>query len=205
MMLGYWLLWALFFSRTSARYLSTFFLVAALLGAYGLVSLAVRSKWLARATGLVVAILLLLMALLSAYRAAPHAGAVFALDRSAEDTYLQKYMADYRVMQYIGDYLPAGARIYIWDGQPRGYYVNRDYVYARLVPLYTSFGKPPEEWRERLRELGITHVLYHRRAVLAPGQHPGQDPFASVSRSFIDLYFGPALIRVGSYTLHELK
>jgi hypothetical protein len=203
--LGYWILWALLFSRTSARYLSTFLLIAALLGAYGLVSLTLRSKWLTRATGIVVTLLLLWMTLFSVYRAAPHAGAVFALDQAAEEAYLRRYMADYRVMRYIGESVPANARLYIWDGQPRGYYVNREYIYARLVPLYSKFGQAPEEWRERLRELGITHVLYHRRAVLAPGQRPGQDPFAGVSRSFIDRYFGPALIRVGSYTLHELK
>jgi hypothetical protein len=205
---SYWLLWAFFFSRTSIRYLSTFFLLAAVLGAYALVSLATRHRAMQWAG----AVVLVMLAVISA-EATAGAGrflpTVLALDRTAESRYLATYMEDYNMLLYISANLPPDARVYVWDGQPRGYYIARPYVYARLVPLYTGFASQPAEWRERLKQLGITHILLNRvngrGEVLAPGQPPGYDPDWQVSRDFAQRYFDRALTVVGEYALYELN
>jgi hypothetical protein len=205
---AYWLLWAFFFSRTSIRYLSTFFLLAAVLGAYALVSLAMRHRAM-RFAGAVVVVILTLMSAEATASAGRFLPTVFALDKTAESRYLATYMEDYNMMSYISANLPPNAKIYVWDGQPRGYYMARPYVYARLVPLYTGFASQPAEWRERLRQLGITHILLNRvnsrGEVLAPGQPPGYDPDWQVSQDFARRYFGRALIVVGEYALYELR
>jgi hypothetical protein len=205
---AYWLLWAFFFSRTSIRYLSTFFLLAAVLGAYALVSLATRHRAM-RWAGAVVIVMLVVMSAEATAGAGRFLPTVFALDKAAESHYLETYMEDYNMMRYISANLPPDARVYVWDGQPRGYYIARPYVYARLVPLYTGFASEPSEWRERLRQLGITHILLNRVSsageVLAPGQPPGYDPDWQVSRDFASRYFGRALTVVGEYALYELK
>lgn len=209
--LEYWLAWAFFFSRTSARYLSTFFLLCAVLGAFGVVSLAARMRQpLARnAIGVAVGVLLVWQAISSAASVGYYLPAVFSFDRStdrsAEETYLAAYMEDYPMMEYIAENTPRNAVIYVWDGQPRGYRVPRAYVYARLVPLYSEFGSSPEQWRARLRELGITYVLTHERAQLAPGQQPGADPLDAAATAFRERYFGPTLFSVDDYALYELK
>ena len=186
---AYWVLWAFFFSRTSIRYLSTFFLLAALLGAYGLVSMAMRYRQLRLVVAGIVAVALGFLAVQSVLSLGPYVPTVLAVDRSAEQTYLQTYMQDYPMIKYIGDNTPQTAKIYVWDGQPRGYYIPRDYVYARLVPLYTGFGEEAEKWRARLTELGITHVLVHNRRILAPGQPLDYDPEAPDAQRFASLYF----------------
>jgi hypothetical protein len=205
--LWYWLLWAFFFSRTSARYLSTFYLLCALLGAYALVSLATRfhQPILRLLLGALIGGLLLLQAVQSATSLGYYLPAAFALDRSAEEQYLAAHTDDYPLISYIEENTPPEAVIYVWDGQPRGYRLPRTYVYARLVPLYTGFGSPPDRWRDRLRELGITHVLTHARDRLAPGQPPGEDPFQEAANQFSERYFGPPLLEAGDYTLYELK
>ena len=202
---GYWLLWALFFSRTSARYLSTFFLLASLLGAYAIISFASRwgfARWVA---GGILGVLLGAMAVQAVSSVGPYLGTTLTFDQGAEVEYLDRYMADYPLMRHIEEKTPVDARVYVWDGQPRGYYIERPYVYARLVPLYTAFGTEPEQWRARLEELGITHVLVHSRDILAPGQAPGVDPALEAGRRFGELYFSQPLFQVGNFTLYELR
>jgi len=202
---AYWVIWAFFFSRTSIRYLSTFFLLAALLGAYGLVSMVMRYRQLRLAIAGVTGVALGFLAIQTALSLGPYLPTVFAVDRAAERQYLQTYMQDYQVMQYIADKTRPNAAIYVWDGQPRGYYIPRKYVYARLVPLYTGFGSEIEQWRGRLAELGITHILVHNRRILAPGQPLDFDPEAPDAQRFAAQYFSPPLFTVGEYVLYELR
>lgn len=204
---GYWLMWLLFFSHTSARYLSTFFLLCSVLGACGIVSLGTQSRQPAiKFLGGAITGTLLVWHLIQSAASLPYyLPTVFSLDPNAEQQYLSAYMEDYSMLQYIEQNTTPNAVIYVWDGQPRGYRIPRTYVYARLVPLYTRFGFPPEEWRARLRELGITHILTHDRLQLAPGQPPGDDPFQAEIDQFKAHYFGTELFHVGDYALYELK
>ena len=202
---AYWLVWAFFFSRTSIRYLSTFFLLAAVLGAYALVWMTSRYRPVRWAVATVLAAGFTVLTVEAALSVRPYLPTVLATDRAAEQAYLATYMEDYQMIQYITSHTPANAVIYVWDGQPRGYYLPRRYVYARLVPLYTGFGSQPEQWHARLVQLGITHVLVHERQVLAPGQPAGVDPFAEPARRFRERYFGPLLYRSGDYYLYELR
>lgn len=201
---AYWLLWAALFSRTSARYLTSFFLLAALLGAYALVSLITRLRLLGWLGGGLVALLLAYLVSDATSRLNAYLPVTFALDRATETQYLANYMEDYRLIQQIAA-LPVTATIYVWDSQPRGYYLPRPYIYARLVPLYSDFGSLDlASWRSRLRDLGITHVLYHPRNPLAPGLARNYDPYAAAAQQFITRYFGPPIAQVGEYTLYPL-
>lgn len=205
--LGYWLIWAFFFSRTSARYLSTFYLLCAVLSAYALISLAARSKQpiLQWALLAILGVAITWQTLVAAANLNYYIPTVFALDPGTESRYLDAYMEDNAVMRYIEEQTPASAVIYVWDGQPRGYRIPRPYVYARLVPLYSGFGQPPAQWRARLRDLGITHILVHDRDQLAPGQTAGQDPLGEAATLFRTQYFGEELYSVGDYALYTLK
>src|SRR5207248_3140010 len=92
----YWVVWVLFFSRTSARYLSTFFLLCAVLGAYGIVSLAGRMRWAARRWALagVVGVLMAYSVVRVLASLGPYLPTTFALDPEAEKRYLAAYMDD---------------------------------------------------------------------------------------------------------------
>jgi Protein of unknown function (DUF1420) len=203
---AYWLLWALFFSRTSARYLTSFFLFTAILSADAVIALAARARLLQWALGGVIAFALTVLALDTILSAADYLPATVATDPAAEQQYLTRYMEDYPMMQYLAASTPLTATIYVWDGQPRGYYIPRRYVYARLVPLYSDFGDSDlARWRTRLGELGVTYVLYHPRATLAPSLAPGYDPAAAAANAFSARYFGPPLFQSGPYTLYPLR
>ncbi len=201
-----WLLWALFFSRTSARYLTTFLLFAAILSAYALISLAAHTRLLTWALGGVLAATLTILALDNALSIADYLPTVVAVDPVAGQKYLAQYMEDYPLMQYIAASAPLTSTIYVWDSQPRGYYISRKYIYARLVPLYSDFGDPNlASWHTRLGTLGVTHILYHPRAALAAGFPAGYDPDAAAAAAFVARYFGPPLYQFGAYTLYPLR
>lgn len=182
-----------------------FLFAGGIAGGYALVSLASRAPAEGRIAGGVLAVVLGFLGLQAVWYGALYLPTVLALDKRVEERYLTAYTEDYPVMQYIGANTPMDAVIYVWDGQPRGYRIPRRYVYARLVPLYTGFGGGLEQWRARLGELGVTHVLYHERDFLAPGQPMGVDPGAQVGVEFARRYFGRELFRAGNYALFELK
>jgi hypothetical protein len=201
-----WLLWALFFSRTSARYLTSFFLFAAMLGAYALIALAARARLLQWTLGGIVAVAFTVLALDTALSVADYLPTTIATNPAAEQQYLARYMEDYPMVQYITAATPPTSTIYVWDSQPRGYYISRKYIYARLVPLYSDFGDADiARWRIRLSELGVNYVLYHPRTVLAAGFAPGYDPAAAAATAFIARYFGPPLFQSGSYALYPIR
>ncbi len=203
---AYWLLWALFFSRTSARYLTTFLLLSAILSAYALISLAVRARLLVMALGGAMAVALTILALDTVLSVANYLPATIATSSAAEQQYLTRYMEDYSMTQYIAASTPLTATIYVWDSQPRGYYISRKYIYARLVPLYSDFGDTNlAHWRSRLAALGVSHILYHPRAALAAGFTIGYDPDAASAAAFAARYFGPSLFQSGAYVLYPLR
>jgi hypothetical protein len=206
----YWLLWALFFLHASIRYVETCFLFLAPVAAMALISLVERARPLRWILGGVVALLLVVVTLDLALSSKYYLPTVLALDPGAERRYLSGHIEEQQVLDYIAMNTPPDAGIYVWDSQPRGYYIPRRYIYARSVPLYTGFGLPSEQWRARLAELGMTYVLAHKRPYLAPGLPPGYDPFQEAEQEFQARYFGRQLIRVpdyqgSEYILYELK
>lgn len=200
-----WVVSLFYFSRASIRYLATVFLLCALMGAYGLISIAVRSRVAAVALGTVVALSLTLVTLDTVLSTRYSAPTTFALDRTAEDRYLAAYMPDYPIVSYISTNTPPNATIYVWDSRPRGYRIPRPYVYGRLVPAYSGVSPNPDEWHARLKDLGITHVLVHNRPQFAPGYPPGFDPDREIFQALADRYFGPPLITEGNFALFELR
>ncbi len=202
-----WLVSIPLFSRTSIRYLSTFFLFSAVLGGYAAASVAGRIpvRPLRLALGAALSLALTVLSLEILLSAGPYLPTAFALDPAQEGCYLQAHMEDYPVVQYIADSTPPDAVIYIWDSIPRGYRVPRPYVYGRLVPAYSGVGADTAAWHARLQQLGITHVLIHNRAVLAPTYPPGYDPDRPLVQALAADYFGPPLIEAGDYTLYKLR
>jgi hypothetical protein len=200
-----WVVSLFYFSRASIRYLTTVFLLCALMGAYGLVSIAVRSRIAAFALGAVVALSLTLITLDTTLSTRPFLPTTLALDRTAEARYLEAHMDDNPIMRYIATNTPPNAVIYDWDSRPRGYRIPRPYVYGRLVPKYSGVSPNPDEWHARLKQLGITHVLVHDREVFAPGYPPGYDPDRETFQALATRYFGPPLITAGNFTLYGLR
>ncbi|HEX8219833.1 MAG TPA: DUF1420 family protein [Chloroflexia bacterium] len=200
-----WAVSLFYFSRASIRYLATVFLLCALMGAYGLISIAVRSRSATLVLGTVVAISLTLVTLDTTLSARPFLPTTLALDRFEEELYLQDHMDDYPIMQYIDFATPPNALIYDWDSRPRGYRIPRPYVYGRLVPKYTGVSPNPDEWHARLKALGVTHVLVHNREVFAPGYSPGYDPDRDTFQALATRYLGPPLTTEGPFALYELR
>jgi hypothetical protein len=200
-----WVVSLFYFSRASIRYLTTVFLLCALMGAYGLISIAVRSRIAAFVLGAVVALSLTLVTLDTTLSTRPFLPTSVALDHTSEDRYLEAHMDDNPIMQYIATNTPPNAVIYDWDSRPRGYRIPRPYVYGRLVPKYSGVSPNPGEWHARLKQLGITHVLVHNREVFAPGYPPGYDPDREIFQALAARYFGPPLITAANFALYELR
>ncbi|HYP19537.1 MAG TPA: hypothetical protein VEY08_05630, partial [Chloroflexia bacterium] len=106
-----WVVSLFYFSRASIRYLATVFLLCALMGAYGLISLAVRARLATFVLGTVVAISLTLVTLDTTLSARPFLPTILSLDRFDEELYLQAHMDDYPIMQYIDFATPPNALI----------------------------------------------------------------------------------------------
>ena len=74
----------------------------------------------------------------------------------------------YPVCKYINQNLPLDAKV-LFIGEARGYYCEREFVTTQaedphsIVIRLVRFCKDTDELLERLRSLGITHVLYNRR------------------------------------------
>ncbi|MFB0527933.1 MAG: tetratricopeptide repeat protein [bacterium] len=74
----------------------------------------------------------------------------------------------YPVCKYINQNLPLDAKV-LFIGEARGYYCERDFVTSlaedphNIVIRLVRFSKDTDELLERLKSLGITHVLYNRR------------------------------------------
>ncbi|NIN92565.1 tetratricopeptide repeat protein [bacterium] len=74
----------------------------------------------------------------------------------------------YPVVKYINQDLPLDAKV-LFIGEARGYYCQRDFVTSlaedphSIVTRLVRFCKDSDELLEKLKNLGITHVLYNRR------------------------------------------
>jgi len=74
----------------------------------------------------------------------------------------------YPVVKYINENLPLDAKV-LFIGEARGYYCERNFVTVLAEDSHTivirlvRFCKDTDELLEKLRNLGITHVLYNRR------------------------------------------
>ncbi len=74
----------------------------------------------------------------------------------------------YPVVKYINQNLPLDAKV-LFIGEARGYYCEREFVTTLAEDLHSivtrlvRFCKDTDELLERLKSLGITHVLYNRR------------------------------------------
>ena len=92
-----------------------------------------------------------------------------AIGLTPRDVYLQQASECYRVGEWVNRVTPAqGARIALY-AEPRGFYLDRDYLWAdpghsRLIE-YDRL-RSPEDLLDAYSRLGVTHVLYHR----LPGQ-----------------------------------
>jgi hypothetical protein len=92
-----------------------------------------------------------------------------AIGLTPRDVYLRQASECYRVGEWVNRVTPAqGARIALY-AEPRGFYLDRDYLWAdpghsRLIE-YDRL-RSPEDLLDAYSRLGVTHVLYHR----LPGQ-----------------------------------
>ncbi|HUW23829.1 MAG TPA: tetratricopeptide repeat protein [bacterium] len=97
------------------------------------------------------------------------------LGRESREEYLYRDSIGFNLMpyyfpvvKYINENLPLDAKV-LFIGEARGYYCEREFVtslaedpYSIVIRLVRSC-KDTDELLERLKNLGITHVLYNRR------------------------------------------
>lgn len=86
----------------------------------------------------------------------------YALGAQTQEEYLLQtsYARPYTDLRWANANLPADAHVLMGWGA-HAYYLDRPYLYAEHVPGYVGryADRPPEQFRQRLRDLGISHIL----------------------------------------------
>ncbi len=118
--------------------------------------------------------------------------AVVVGSQSATD-YLNLHAPGYPTLDWANHNLPANAKVLMGWGA-LGYYLDRPYIYAEHAPEYVGryINRPPQDFRVRLQQLGITHIIiaypaqFAIREVFPPG-------FVSDNGPYTQLISPPAL------------
>ena len=100
-----------------------------------------------------------------------------ALGIQTRKEYLESKLDYYKGMKFINNNLPKEAKI-LFIGETRGYYCNRCYITNSVFDLnpiveIANNSKSAEEMLEKLKNMGITHILYNDREAerLEKGYH----------------------------------
>jgi len=121
------------------------------------------------------------------------------------DTYLAQVFEDYPVFRYINTALPGDATVLLTPFDVRGYYLDRSYIWLNPIgqrfirleslPDTAAFGN-------RLRQLGVTHVLYNTQHVFPNIRFWEHD--AGLLSSLVTTY-GTPIYMSGPSQLYELQ
>ena len=115
-----------------------------------------------------------------------------------------RYVESYAVMKYLNTFLPREAKIASF-GDARGYFCERPFFpihpdvsgYIDLNPMQNA-----EEYRKRLREVGITHLVYNpRRTEIFRNRYPR---WIQLQQELEKAYLKPVRKENG-VTLYQLK
>ncbi|MEW6755478.1 MAG: hypothetical protein AB1505_31550 [Candidatus Latescibacterota bacterium] len=101
----------------------------------------------------------ILLSLAWGYALAADAFAV-ALGRQTASAYLRDREPNYRAFQYVNTHLPASARVLL-QGIVEGFYCERDYLWDHPYQATVDYSRcrTPEDLREHLRGLGVSHIM----------------------------------------------
>ena len=145
--------------------LPTFFGLS-ILTAFILAELAQRSQRLAIAVVGCVAITLGFGLVVNVIHNVKYLPVVTGLE--SRDSYLQRNVWSYDVMQYANHNLPPDARVLLWNWLIEGFYLERDYVFGNPAEQgyidcrrYHSAEEALTDWRQK----GITHIIWDKEAL----------------------------------------
>ena len=107
----------------------------------------------------------------------------------SRDAYISKYRPEYPALKYINRHLPSNALVlFIFIGN-RGYYCERDYIFAEDLMREAFLGsRRPKEMAWVLRDKGITHLLIYERLFRKWIQDNRPDGDRYVVREFFEKY-----------------
>jgi hypothetical protein len=107
----------------------------------------------------------------------------------SRDAYISKYRPEYPAFKYINRHLPSNALVlFIFIGN-RGYYCERDYIFAEDLMREAFLGsRRPKEMAWVLRDKGITHLLIYERLFKKWIQDNRSDGDRYVVREFFEEY-----------------
>lgn len=87
----------------------------------------------------------------------------FLLGNMGRNEYLHQQIAGYDAFQYINKKLPESARIWMALYEVRGYYLDREYVWANPISqraFHIEEFDTASQLALNLKDMGITHILY---------------------------------------------
>lgn len=92
-----------------------------------------------------------------------------ALGRESREEFLSRTLYAYDAFRFANENLPPRAKV-LFIGENQRYYLDRDFVGNspfddNIIVGIVSSSRSGEEIRERLREMGITHILYNASEV----------------------------------------
>ena len=158
------LLW--YFVYSWGRWMLPTFFGLSILTAFILAELAQRSQRLAIAVVGCVAITLGFGLVVNVIHNVKYLPVVTGLE--SRDSYLQRNVWSYDVMQYANHNLPPDARVLLWNWLIEGFYLERDYVFGNPAEQgyidcrrYHSAEEALTDWRQK----GITHIIWDKEAL----------------------------------------
>ncbi len=114
--------------------------------------------------------LVMLVNLLSVALMIPRYGLLkVALGRESREEFLSRTLYAYDAFRFCNERLPQSAKI-LFIGENQGYYLDRDFVANsplddNIIVRIVNSSDSEAEIREKLKEMGITHILYNASEV----------------------------------------
>jgi len=160
-----WAFWA--FTSQQVRYLFPALGLLCVLGGWVLATRIARCRYASWVAGIGLGAWMLFAPSFALSQARRTFGVL--LGRETPDHFLNRTLAGYQSMDWIGANTPPSSRFAVW-GEPRDFYLPRSYFFAdiqhnTLIP-YAKISTPAQ-LAAALKSLGATHVLVSR--------HPGQN------------------------------
>ncbi|MBI4949537.1 MAG: glycosyltransferase family 39 protein [Deltaproteobacteria bacterium] len=89
----------------------------------------------------------------------------YLFGNDTREAYLERMLPDYKAVSYANSRIPEGSRVFLLFSGDRGYYWERDYFYGdrmgKLLKVMVLSSKNAEEFKARLRAIGITHLFFN--------------------------------------------
>src|SRR5262249_58419661 len=104
----------------------------------------------------------------------------------------------YQFYEYINKSAPADAKIFLINASNQTFYLDRDNFSDSVFEAYTishivAESRKPEEIGDRLKAMGITHLLYRPRILFGPNTTPFTPEQSLLFRNYLQDHCYPLL------------